>query len=344
MKYSVSYLQSRVSEFTSSMLYLVSGPLIASGVLAGLLFALTEYTSAKEWSWLIWIALAPAIYTAWLILLMLVYASDVQARRFLLGYEKAARAANNESFRGWLNFYLSMSLYLRVRFLRELPLVEGFLGVPIIRHLVLLSYANRTRLGPNSMALGYFFDPDLTDLGADAIVGACTSVVAHSLTCTPDGNRLLVTAEVTIGPRAVVGGDGHIGPGVKIGADALVEPGSYVVAFTQIGPGEIWGGNPARFLRMRFPTSDQQPAAPTNSVTIDEATELALREIVATELNRSVEAITPDLHARDCAAWDSLAQLGMSLALQQRFGITLNQQEAFRLRSMRDLRDVLQRR
>jgi acyl carrier protein len=54
-----------------------------------------------------------------------------------------------------------------------------------------------------------------------------------------------------------------------------------------------------------------------------------------------VESVTPHLSAHETSAWDSLAQLGMTAELQKQFGITLTNQESFRLRSMACLREVI---
>ena len=144
----------------------------------------------------------------------------------------------------------------------------------------------------------------------------------------------------------MIGGAAQIHPGVQLGEDAMVEPASYVAAFTQIGDGEVWGGNPARFIRMRNAASHRESDAKANLETalkLDDATEKALREIVAMALSRTVDSITADLSARDTAAWDSLAQLAMSVELQKRFGVVLTSQESFRLRSMASLRAAIHR-
>jgi acyl carrier protein len=157
-----------------------------------------------------------------------------------------------------------------------------------------------------------------------------------------DGTRVLVTVPISIGARSVVGGGAMIHPGVVIGVDAVVEPCSNVSAMTQIGDGEVWGGNPARFLRMRNEVRSLETdnrSAPHSP--LSETDELLLRTIVAKSLNRPVDSITPDFSRRESAAWDSLAQLRISLSLQQEFGIQLSSQESFQLSAMSDLRAVL---
>jgi acetyltransferase-like isoleucine patch superfamily enzyme len=98
---------------------------------------------------------------------------------------------------------------------------------------------------------GFFYDPDLLDVGEDVITGAGCVISCHSLTNDSPGRFAYVSARTCIGDRATLGGESRIGMGVSIGADAIIEGGSNVVHFTQIGPGEVWGGNPAVFLRRR---------------------------------------------------------------------------------------------
>jgi acyl carrier protein len=51
--------------------------------------------------------------------------------------------------------------------------------------------------------------------------------------------------------------------------------------------------------------------------------------------------ITSDTARADIAAWDSLGQLVLMSALDQRFGIRLNQEELSALASVRDILDIL---
>lgn len=299
----------------------------------------------------VWLALAPALYVAWLIVVLAIFAIDIQVHVGYLRYRKPVRVTDRGRLYEWLIFYASLLAYNRMRFVLALPLVNSFQVTPLLRHLVLLTYAPSTHLGERSLVAGWLFDPDITEVGAGAIVGTYAAVVGHSITTLPDGTTVIVTAPIHIGDRAVIGGGAHIDIGVDIGADAMIEPMSFVPAYSTVGPGEVWGGNPARFLRMRQPV--QEPTEPadkgepkrreTSSLVVDSETEQLLREIVATALQSPVEMVTPNFQARDSSAWDSLAQLGMAADLQRRFGITLTQQESMRLRSLDDLRAAVRR-
>jgi putative colanic acid biosynthesis acetyltransferase WcaF len=59
----------------------------------------------------------------------------------------------------------------------------------------------------------------------------------------------LATGKITIGPNAFVGARAFIMPGVTIGAGAIV--GACSVLTSDVGPGDIVAGNPARFVRRR---------------------------------------------------------------------------------------------
>src|SRR5204863_976359 len=135
-------------------------------------------------------------------------------------------------FRNWLQFHMVLLSYMRQRTVRHLPLVQGYLGVEGLRHLVLWAGASGARVGTRSFLFGHLYDPELTEIGEDAVLGADSEVTAHAMTTNPDGSRVYVTAPVSIGPRAVIGGGARIDLGVRIGADAIGEPMSYVAPFT----------------------------------------------------------------------------------------------------------------
>jgi hypothetical protein len=84
-------------------------------------------------------------------------------------------------------------------------------------------------------------DPSMITLGDDVTIGGSAHVFCHY-----GGGGHLVIAPVIIGSRATIGqkatvmGDVTIGEGSTILAHSVVLPG------TRIGPGELWGGVPAR--------------------------------------------------------------------------------------------------
>ncbi len=115
-----------------------------------------------------------------------------------------------------------------------------FLPVPIMR---VVYQTLGTRLGRNTYSAGVILDPPLTTLGDDCIVGHDAVLFCHAV----EGDRLSLSP-ITIGDRVTIGAKAVIQPGVVIGDDAIVAVGSVVRKHTLIGPGETWGGIPARRL------------------------------------------------------------------------------------------------
>lgn len=325
----------------------------ASAPLAAILYGLFR-GMAGNLVWWQWVLLSPAIYVAWLNTFLIACGIEMQFWKPVTGYQKPRRATNGADALQWIRFFQTMGLYIRQRMVWSLPLTQAYMCFPGLRHLVLWSYSQRTRIASSSVVLGCLYDPDLTEVGDDCIIGAGATISAHSFTRNLDGTALLVTAPVIVEARGVVGGNARIDPGVRIGADAIVEPSSYVTAFTTIGPGEVWAGAPARFVRLRQPESEQVVASASSESSGDGpmtiaipaadtigSEEQALREIVAAALDRPATSVTANLTAEQCAAWDSLGQLAIAAGVQQKFGIVVPASESFRLRSMADIRTLI---
>ncbi len=322
---------------------LVFPVIIASIMLAGILTPLFRITPWENpWYLGLWITLSPAIYFLWLFLQIGYFTLDLRFRRVFMGMEKRKRTMSCED---GFQFLQIVSLYLRARYLFSLPFVESFLMISYLRDLVFLAYSIQSKVSSSSLTIGYLYDPDLTEVGDHTIIGTHTAVVAHSITVEPDGSWVVNTAPVKIGSRVMIGGNGRVDLGVVIGADAMVEPFSFVTAFTSIGPGEIWGGNPARFLRMRpeFASNEslQEPLAKPVNQPSENTTQAAV-EILSLALNIPAEEITDDINVENCTAWDSLTQLSMSMELQKKLGIMLSNHEAFRLRSINDVKRIIE--
>lgn len=84
-------------------------------------------------------------------------------------------------------------------------------------------------------------DPCMITLGDDVAIGGSAHIFCHY-----GGGGHLVIAPVTIGHRATIGlgatimGDVIVGDGATVLAHSVLLPGS------RVGPGELWGGVPAR--------------------------------------------------------------------------------------------------
>ena len=92
------------------------------------------------------------------------------------------------------------------------------------------------------------YSVDRIDVGAHATV----SQRAFLCTATHDvdhPNMPLRTAPIRVGAGAWICAEAYVHPGVAIGEDAVA--GVRAVVLHDVPPGQIVGGNPARFLRMR---------------------------------------------------------------------------------------------
>lgn len=67
----------------------------------------------------------------------------------------------------------------------------------------------------------------------------------------------LVTAPVVIGSRVTVGLMSVVMPGCEIGDGAVLAVNAVLKKGTKVGPGEVWGGVPAK----RIGTRGEKPAA-----------------------------------------------------------------------------------
>jgi len=116
-----------------------------------------------------------------------------------------------------------------------------FLPVPVMR---LVYQALGTRMGHNTFSAGAILDPPLTSFGSDCIVGHDAVLFSHAIE-----GRHFSLSRIRIGDNVTIGAMAVIMSGVTIGDGAIVSSGSVVLKDTQIGPGEIWGGVPAKRIR-----------------------------------------------------------------------------------------------
>jgi acetyltransferase-like isoleucine patch superfamily enzyme len=86
-------------------------------------------------------------------------------------------------------------------------------------------------------------DSNLIEIGDDTVIGGDVTLIGHSA---ERGN--LVSARVKIGSNVTVGLMAMVMPGVTVGDRALIAANAFLAKGTVVGPGEIWGGIPARKL------------------------------------------------------------------------------------------------
>jgi acetyltransferase-like isoleucine patch superfamily enzyme len=155
-------------------------------------------------------------------------------------------------------------------FLRLVPLQEGYIEpgsraefaaqVNILFYLMLFNTLIRTdflpvpiktmvysllgtKIGSNSFSPGTILDPPLTEIGDNTIIGHAATLYSHAI----EGHYFALE-RIVLGNNVTVGAHAIIMSGVTVGDGAIVSAGAVVKKGTQIGPGEHWGGVPARRL------------------------------------------------------------------------------------------------
>lgn len=155
-------------------------------------------------------------------------------------------------------------------FLRFLPLEEGYIApgsraefvaqVNILFYLMLFNSLIRTeflpvplktlvysllgtKIGSNSFSPGTILDPPLTEIGDNSIIGHAATLYSHAI----EGHHFALE-RIVLGNNVTVGAHAIIMSGVTVGDGAIVSAGAVVKKGTHIGPGEHWGGVPARRL------------------------------------------------------------------------------------------------
>ncbi len=122
---------------------------------------------------------------------------------------------------------------------------------PLIRSLILpvpwvtlLYKALGCRIEHNSYISGILLDPFLTSIGSNTIVGHNAVIYCHDI----EGLRYELNP-VKIGTGVTIGAHAIVMSGVQIHDNAIVAAGAVVSKGTVIGPNEVWGGVPAKFLK-----------------------------------------------------------------------------------------------
>jgi carbonic anhydrase/acetyltransferase-like protein (isoleucine patch superfamily) len=224
--------------------------LLALAVIAGVISGIERAVGVSVF---FWVLLSPLFYIAWLVLYLAICAAGLRqrGRRFpkprRLVIRQLADLRRHEN-RGGITVAICM---FRATFNASLPMVQGLGQMSWFRKLVLASYSPSVHVRQGARVWGNLMDPDLTEIGEGAVIGYTSELGSHVFTSLPDGRMVYLSAPTKVGARATVGGGCVVSLGVTIGEDAVVEQMSYVAPFTTIPDGEVWGGIPARKLRMR---------------------------------------------------------------------------------------------
>jgi len=119
----------------------------------------------------------------------------------------------------------------------------GFIPVPLMR---LVYLALGARLGRNTYSGGLILDPPFVQAGDNTLIGQGAMIIPHAI----EGESLS-HHPVRIGSNVTIGANAVILQGVTIGDGAVVAVGAVVRKGAKIGPGEVWGGVPAKRLQDR---------------------------------------------------------------------------------------------
>jgi FkbH-like protein len=293
-----------------------------------------------------WVIAAPALYCVWLITYLSLCALQIQVlfRSYAKPRHLVFTLSSDEAMQ---NAPLSIC-YTLSRLIPSLPLTPVIPSIPGLRKLFPLAYAPSSRVGKSTVVWGFLYDPDLTVIGDDVVLGADCVLSAHSITRNRQGEFVYDTAPIRIGDRVTIGGEARIRLGVTIGDDAIVEGGSNVAPFTWIPAGEVWGGNPAVFLRKRAAVHPDEIDATPNPLDSADDTYRAdpgldahqeARRLVSQALNLRPGGPTEGQdRGTDCGrVWDSLEQLAIAATLHDAHGWRLTPDRIFHLRSVDDV-------
>jgi hypothetical protein len=230
----------------------LAGPmLLAAAGVGGLLFLAG---AGPQWPWIVWVVVAPALYLCWLILLLAISAFHIRqmCRRYPKPRHFVIRPGQSLSSPEGLGFRWAMTSYRRMEMIDRLPFARDTGLIPFLETLWRRAYSPTLHFGSGVADLGLqsaILDPDLTEVGDNTVLGGGSVLCAHTGAVRPDGCGVYTSAPIKIGRRVTIGGKAYVSLGCVIEDDVVVLPFSVVAPFTTIPAGEVWGGNPATFVR-----------------------------------------------------------------------------------------------
>lgn len=190
---------------------------------------------------------APLVYVGWLMTLMVLFRIVLAPTKFFFPKPRFLEVTwTTQSMMAMAAIGLS---YQVATLLRTLPLMPVFTTMPGLRSLYWHAYSRPPRMGRNFVCYGDLLDPDLVEIGDDVILGSGASLNAHSFV-TRDHNFTYITGPIRIGSRVTIGANSSIGMFSVIEDDVIIQASTRMGRTKHVGRGEVWGGSPARFLRM----------------------------------------------------------------------------------------------
>lgn len=141
------------------------------------------------------------------------------------------------------NALILLVRYTCINFMRVTPFINLF------HRLMGMKLGRRVQI--NTAVIG---DSNLIEIGDDTVIGGDVTLVAHAAE-----RGQLVAQRVRIGSNVTVGLMAVIFPGCEIGDGAVIAANAVLQKGTRVGPGEIWGGVPARLIGKKGERAEKAP-------------------------------------------------------------------------------------
>lgn len=114
----------------------------------------------------------------------------------------------------------------------------NFITKPIVESLF------GAKMGINTLSAGNLVDPWSITVLDNATLGLNSALVSHAIT-----NNSVIFKPVVVHKGATIGVNSVIMPGSTIGENSIVLANAVVKMDTNIPANEVWGGNPAQFIK-----------------------------------------------------------------------------------------------
>ena len=160
------------SKSTFSVIYLMVYATLASGTLAGGIYASGLVNVLPVWAI---ITLTPALYLAWLVL-FLGWGFVIGIPFYALAYRRSPRLSSSRSTAEQARFITQLMLYLKCSMVQSLPMARSLQTVSYWQQLVFRGYSPKNKIHRDAHVWGILWDPDLTEIGQDSLVGGDATI------------------------------------------------------------------------------------------------------------------------------------------------------------------------